>query len=129
MDMARQVGFVFLATADSAVGPHISIVQPAGLDDQERVKLLAWLSPFTWENLQRNPKVSVVIWDAHDDNGFQLSASVEEMKPVAQLYARALSAHERERFPRVEWKLLLRMPLWIFIKHPTSIWRFKRRLS
>lgn len=109
MEMAEKIGQVFLATADSRANPHLSIVQPVGVDDQGRWKLMAWFCRYALSNLQENPKVSVVIWDPAKDTGYQLTGQIEDLQLVAELDGYAAGIEQKKHFPQTEWKILVRI--------------------
>lgn len=109
MEMAKRMGYVFLATADSMATPHMSIVQPISLDNQDRLKLMGWICQYTLNNLEENPKVAVIIWDAVKDTGFQLVGTMENMQQVAMLDGYAPGLEEKKHFPQIEWEILVRV--------------------
>ena len=109
MEIAKRIGYVFLTTADRTGSPHICIVQPISIDDQDRFKLMAWFCQYSLKNLQENTKVTVVVWDPVKDTGYQLVGAIDDMQEVAELDGYAVGLEEKKHFPQVEWKILVRV--------------------
>lgn len=107
--MAIKMGHVLIATADSTGVPHISVLQPLGLDSVGRLKLIGWFCQYTAANLEMNPRVSVVVWDPLKDTGYQLIGAMEEMKEVAMLDGYAARIEKAHPLPQVERVIHLRM--------------------
>lgn len=109
MDMAIRTGQVFLSTADKRGQPHMSIVQPVDFDPQGRLKMMAWLCQYTLQNLQENPKVTIVVWDPVQDKGYQMAGMLQDMRVVAQIDGYAPGLEEKKHIPQVEWKILVQI--------------------
>lgn len=109
VETAKMIGYVYLTTADRTARPHMCIVQPLDLDQAGRLALMAWFCQNTLQNLQENPKVSVVVWDQFKDTGYQLSGTVDDMEAMVELDGYAAGLEEKRRYPQVEWKVLVRV--------------------
>lgn len=107
--MAKKIGHGFLATADRTLSPHMSIVQSINVNGQDHLKLKAWFCQPALENLQQNPKISIVVWDSLQDTGYQLAGTMETMRKIAELDGYAAGLEERKHFPQVEWEILVRV--------------------
>lgn len=102
---AQKLGEVLLATADLKGTPHMSIAQPLGLDSLGRLQLLGWFCQYTSANLSLNPRVSILIWDPKEDEGYQLIGRIEDIKEVAVLDGYAPFVEKQHPMPGVERKI------------------------
>lgn len=109
IEMAKKVGYVFLTTANGMARPHLSIVQPVHIDQKNRLKLTAWLCQDALNNLEENPKVSVVVWDQIQDTGYQLSGVLDNIEQAAELDGYAAGLEVKKHFPQIEWNLYVQI--------------------
>ncbi len=84
--VSRQVGHVFLATADRQGLPHITPGENLTLMPAEsRISAEAWFCPQTVANLEANPLISLVAWDFDADRGYQLLGRAEKVEDISIL--------------------------------------------
>ncbi|HSR11843.1 MAG TPA: pyridoxamine 5'-phosphate oxidase family protein, partial [Thermodesulfobacteriota bacterium] len=84
--ISRKVGHVFMATADPKGVPHVApgdnmTVGPG----PAQVAIEAWFCPGTVANLDVNPSIAVIAWDAGEDQGFQVLGWAEKVEDIALL--------------------------------------------
>ncbi len=66
----------YVASADDRGQPHLAVSKLIRILDAEHVAFTAWFCPQTAENIAKNPKVAVSVWDAAHDHGYQLVGEV-----------------------------------------------------
>jgi len=72
----RGAAVAYVASADDRGQPHLAVSKLIRILDAEHVAFTAWFCPQTAENVAKNPKVAVSVWDATHDHGFQLIGEV-----------------------------------------------------
>jgi hypothetical protein len=108
--LAKNVGHVFVATADSTGLPHVAAAGKIALiPDGERVAVEAWFCPGTVANLQANRHTALVIWDPDADNGYQLLGETEKVEDTAIMNGYAPGLEDKSTLPQVKRRLLIRV--------------------
>jgi hypothetical protein len=108
--LAKNVGHVFIVTADATGLPHVAAAGKISLaPDEGRVAVEAWFCPATVANLQTNQQTALVIWDPHMDNGYQLLGETEKMEDTAIMDGYAPGLEHKSTLPQVERRLLIRV--------------------
>jgi hypothetical protein len=72
----RSAAVAYVASADDRCQPHLAVSKLIRILDAEHVAFTAWFCPQTAENVAKNPKVAISVWDAAHDHGFQLIGEV-----------------------------------------------------
>ncbi len=75
----------YVASADDRGQPHLAVSKLIRIPDAEHVAFTAWFCPQTAENVAKNPKVAVSVWDAAHDHGYQLVGEVTNATVTATL--------------------------------------------
>ena len=75
----------YVASADDRGQPHLAVSKLVRILDAEHVAFTAWFCPQTAENVAKNPKVAVSVWDATHDHGYQLVGEVTNATVTATL--------------------------------------------
>jgi len=75
----------YIASADDRGQPHLAVSKLIRVVDGEHVAFTAWFCPQTAENVAKNPKVAVSVWDAAHDHGYQLVGEVTNATVTATL--------------------------------------------
>ncbi len=83
--LAEEVGHCFVATSNPAGWPHVVTAGRLGLTHAAHLTVTEWFCPGTMLNLQSNPRVAVVVWDATTDAGYQLLGELEGMRDTGIL--------------------------------------------
>jgi uncharacterized protein len=83
--LARRLKCVFVTTADRTGRPHLAVAADLAGGPAASVTVSAWFCPGTVANVQENPAVSLVVWDAAADRGFQLLGRVRDVRETAVL--------------------------------------------
>jgi hypothetical protein len=104
---AQRVGHIFVATADKKGLAHISAAGKLTLNAKGLLSVSAWFCPGTVANLSENRSISLVVWDAKEDVGFQLLGKVKDIQDVGVLDGYAPAIEAKARLPQVERKLLV----------------------
>jgi hypothetical protein len=115
--LASKVGYVFISTADLHGWPHITVAGRLANIRENHVLLTEWFCPGTMNNLQVNPRVSLVIWDSSSDTGYQLLGELEEIKELGILDGYSPKVEAKTKIPQIERQLLV---------HIDKILEFKR---
>lgn len=116
-ELAMKVGHVFVATADAKGWPHVAAAGRLALGANGHVSVSEWFCPRTMENLRANSRLTIVVWDAAADNGYQLLGELEETKDVSMLDGFAREVEKKAAIPQVERRLLV---------HIDRVMEFKR---
>lgn len=109
IDLAAQLGHVFVATADSAGMPHVAAAARIRQSEQGLVTVSAWFCPGTMANLEDNQHISLVIWDPAVDKGFQLLGEMVNVAEQAMMNGYSMEAEKNAPIPQVERKLIVRI--------------------
>ena len=71
--------------APTAGLPHLAVSKLIRVLDAEHVTFTGWFCPQTAENIAKNPKIAVSVWDATHDHGYQLVGEVTKATVTAVL--------------------------------------------
>jgi hypothetical protein len=108
--LAKNVGRVFVATADPKGLPHVAVAGKTTLiSDEGRVAVEAWFCPGTMANLHANRRTALVIWEPNVDHGYQLLGETEEVEDTAIMNGYTPNLAKKEPLPQVERRLLIRV--------------------
>ena len=99
----------YLASADDRGQPHLAVSKLIRVLDAEHVTFTAWFCPQTAENVAKNPKVAVSVWDAAHDRGYQLAGEVTNATVTATLDGWAGPEREYGPIPQEERRLTVRV--------------------
>ena len=83
--LGQKLGHVFVATADSNGVPHVAAAGRLGLGKDGLLTAAVWFCPGTVVNLEHNSKISLVVWDAAADSGYQLIGNGDKVDETAML--------------------------------------------
>ena len=115
--LAQKLRHVFVATADGKGLPHMAAAGKLALTPEGRVAVTAWFCPMTVANLQKNRRVSLVVWDPQSDLGYQLLGQAEKVEEIAMMNGYAPGVESRHPLPQVERQLWVRVDKIIDFKH------------
>ncbi|MDR4497870.1 MAG: pyridoxamine 5'-phosphate oxidase family protein [Candidatus Scalindua sp.] len=115
--LAEKLEHVFVATADSSGTPHVAAAGELKQMSKDHVTVSSWFCPGTLANLENNRRVSMVVWDAESDKGYQLLGRVEKVEDIAILNGYLPEIDETQVVPQVEEKLLVRVEKIIAFSH------------
>ena len=115
--LAQRLQHVFVATTDGKGLPHMAAAGKLALTPEGRVVVAAWFCPATVANLQKNRRVSLVIWDPKVDTGYQLLGETEKVEEIAMMNGYVPGTESRHPLPQVERQLLVRVDKIIDFKH------------
>jgi hypothetical protein len=107
--LAQKVGHVLIATADNHGMPHVTAAASISLVGIDSVAVTEWFCPGTVANLQKNRSVSIVVWEARPDNGFQLLGRLEKVEDVGVLDGYAAGIEGEHPLPQIEKQLLVKV--------------------
>ena len=117
VELAKKLEHVFVATADSTGIPHVAAAGELSRTSEDLVTVSSWFCPGTLSNLENNRSVSMVVWDAESDKGYQLLGRVEKIEDIAILNGYSPEIDETQVVPQVEEKLLVRVDKVIAFSH------------
>lgn len=113
IELYEKVGYVFLASASVGGLPHLACAKKMRLDTDGKVCVTEWFCPGTVENLNENPRVTVVIWDTVNDTGYQLVGVSQGVKEMEYLdgYVSELTSDVVKRgiIPEVEREITIKV--------------------
>lgn len=107
--LVRQVGHVFIATADPEGFPHIAAAERAHVISDRELSVTGWFCSQTEANLARNPRAAIVVWDPGFDHGYQVIGMREREEEIAIMDGYATGLEDEGGYPQVERELLLRV--------------------
>lgn len=81
--LAIDVGYVMVATVGIDGMPHIASASNLMQKDADHFLVREWFCPRTVLNLEQNKFISVVVWEADADIGYQLTGEVETIENLA----------------------------------------------
>lgn len=106
LTLAEELQHVFVGTSDREGTPHIAAAAGLDLTDDANLQVSSWFYPATVSNLQKNRKVSVVVWNPATDEGFQILETVQRIEETAFLDGYAPELEAGEPPPQVERRLV-----------------------
>jgi uncharacterized protein len=109
VDLAKSLKHVFVATTDYEGVPHVAAAAKVVLASENHVDVQEWFCPRTVRNVSENPFVSIVVWDAENDKGYQLLGVTENIKELAVLDGYVPGIDDQTPLPQVERQLLIRV--------------------
>ncbi len=107
--LAKKVGSVFVATADTQGIPHLAVAGKVVLTPEGRVAVTEWFCPGTMENLKVNRQVALAVWDAKKDIGYQLIGESEKVEDLLMMNGYAPEKEEKTTRPQVKWQVIIRV--------------------
>ena len=117
VELAEKLKHVFVATADSSGMPHVAAAAKLNQTSKDHVAVTAWFCPGTVANLSENRRISMVVWDAPSDKGYQLLGLVEKIEEIAMMNGYSPEIDETIVMPQVENRLLVRVDKIIAFSH------------
>ena len=100
--IARQRGTILLATASSEGMPHLTAVASLEEVGPSTLQATGWFCPRAVANVDRNPRVALLVLDAGGD-GFQLAGKVVSAEQLAMLDGYDPELEGAEPVPQVQW--------------------------
>ena len=97
--------------------PHLAAAGRMRYISGKRVEIAAWFCPGTLANLQHNRKISLTVWDAREDLGYQLLGKVEEIEEGAVMNGYTPKVEGESPMPQFERKLQVHVDKVIAFSH------------
>ena len=109
--LAQAAGFVTLATANEQGMPHITVAGRLELTDENEadVAVTEWFCPGTVANLQKNKRVSVVVWTKKLETGYQFLGQLTGVQDIGILDGYSAKVEAEHPMPQVEKRLLIKV--------------------
>ena len=107
--MAKDLGYVFIATADRKGMPHMAAAGKLEYAGGQNVTVREWFCPGTVANLDDNKCISIVAWSRQPDTGFQLLGTVTKILDIGVLDGYAPELERGHPMPQVEKELLIKV--------------------
>ena len=117
VELAEKLEHVFVASADSSGMPHVAAAAKLNQTSKDHVAVTAWFCPGTVANLSENRRISMVVWDAPSDKGYQLLGLVKKIEEVAMMNGYSPEIDEATVMPQVKNRLLVRVDKVISFSH------------
>ncbi len=110
-NFVTRVALFYVATSNQKGEVHLAVAKDLiFLPDNEHIAFKSWFCTKTIENIQKNPNVSIAIYDAKSDTGYQIIGKAVSRTVVAVLngYAPELEKIEKE-YPQEEYELKIKI--------------------
>jgi hypothetical protein len=107
--LAERVKTVLVATADGDGCPHLAVAGRIEALPDGRVAVSEWFCPGTVSNLDKNPRISLVLWDLPADAGYQLIGQVEGVEESAFLNGYLREGEGARPVPQARRRLTVRV--------------------
>ena len=107
--LAATVKTVRVATANADGRPHVAVAGKIEALPGGRVAVSEWFCPGTVSNLERNPRIALVLWDPAEDAGYQLIGEVEEVEESAFLNGYLPEGEGARPVPQTRRRLTVRV--------------------
>jgi hypothetical protein len=117
VNLGNTVGYVLLATAGADGLPHLAASRKMTVEPDGRIGISEWFCPGTLENLQVNPRISIVVWDPLGDTGFQILGRSEKVEDVSAMDGLSPEQGQKPPLPQVERKILIQVDKVIHFTH------------
>ncbi len=107
VELAEKLEHVFVSTADPSGMPHVATAGKLRQTSEGHVAVAAWFCPGTLANLKNNRKISLVVWDAPLDRGYQLLGRVEKIEEIAMMNGYSPEVEKYPPMPQAKNRLLV----------------------
>lgn len=107
--LAETVTTVLVATADGDGRPHLAVAGKIEALPEGRVAVSEWFCPGTVGNLEKNPRIALVVWDPGTDTGYQLSGEAEQVEESAFLNGYLPEGEGARALPQTRRRLTVRV--------------------
>jgi hypothetical protein len=109
--LAQAAGFVMIATSDVHGMPHITAAGRLELTDENEadVAVTEWFCPGTVANLQKNKRISIVVWTKKLQTGYQLLGELTGVQDIGVLDGYSPKREADHPLPQVEKRLLVKV--------------------
>ena len=109
IELGNRLGHVFIATADSSGLPHIAASGRISYEPEGKIGVSEWFCPGTLANIRINPRISIVVWDPENDNGYQLLGSCDKLEDISMMDGISPELEKRASLPQVERKIIVKI--------------------
>ena len=89
----------FVGTASPDGKPSIGLKGSTRVVDDEHIAFFEMIGGRTWENIQKNPQVAIVVADRSKMQGFRFEGKVEEIVTSGPLYEEAKKLSQAMKIP------------------------------
>lgn len=110
-NFVKRAELFYVATSNQGGEVHLAVAKDlVFLPDNEHIAFKSWFCKRTIENIQKNPNISIAIYDAKSDTGYQIIGKAVSKSVVAVLngYAPELEKVEKE-YPQEEYQLKIKI--------------------
>ena len=83
--LALKLEHVLIATADDEGVPHVAAALQLSRASENELTVSGWFCPGTMANLEHNRNISLVVWDAASDTGYQILGTVRKIEELAMM--------------------------------------------
>ena len=107
--LAETAKTVLVATAGGDGRPHVAVAGKIDARPDGRIAVSEWFCPGTVSNLEKNPRISLVLWNPVVDTGYQLSGEVEQVEELALLDGYLPEGEGARPVPQTQRRLTVRV--------------------
>lgn len=109
MAFARDLDHFLLATVAPDGQPHIAAAGELALSANGLLAITDWFCLTTLDNLRKNPKIAIIVWDRKRDRGYQLLGEAQGVEDLAMMDGYVPGPDACSSRPQVERRLLVRI--------------------
>lgn len=121
LTLSEKLKHVFLATADITGLPHMAAAGKISRVADDLISIEAWFCPGTVENLNRNKRIAVVVWEPDPDHGYQLTGKVERVEDLGMLNGFSHEIEAMHPIPQEKRRFVVRVEkAFVFTHAPHS---------
>jgi hypothetical protein len=107
--LAKDLGYVLIATADRQGTPHVAAAGKLEYTGGQEIAVKEWFCPGTVANLDVNKRISIVAWRRQPDTGYQLLGTVTKILDMGVLDGYAPELEGAHPLPQVEKQLVIKV--------------------
>lgn len=108
VELAGRGARILVATASADGVPHLAAAGAVKAGAGGALEITAWYCPGTLENLERNPRLSLTVWDPREDRGHQIVGELVRIDTLAVLDGYAPGLERFDSLPQVERTIVMR---------------------
>ncbi len=116
-ELAEELGHIFIATSNTEGVAHLAASGKLELNHEGMIEVTSWFCPVTVDNLNTNSNVTLLVWDAKTDKGYQLIGEQVKVEELHMLNGYAPDIENKSPIPQIERKLIVRVNKITEFKH------------
>ena len=105
--LGEKTGHIIITTADRHGKPHVGVAGKISIENKGCISVTSWFCPGTLENLEENPHISIVVWEAEEDIGYQLIGVLQRIENISMLNGFSSDIEVQKPIPQVERRIVI----------------------